>query len=184
MFFKKIICATIWAGLSLSSVFAHENGVTTSASVSPTALLREAQEKAAQRLEKEGVLLIHYADQYRIVLHSDALFKPQSANIRPGQLPLLSSLASFITLFSPLSLSVSAYTDANNRPFFNRILTVGQANAVQHALSGYGVNARLFYAQGMAAHSPVATNRESRGRYLNRRVEITFRYTPSGLYAF
>lgn len=184
LFFKKIMCAIVLASWGVSAVLAHEGTSANATLTSPASLVLASQEKAAQGLEKEGVLLIHYGDQYRIILHSDSLFKPQSANIRRSQLPLLKSLAAFINLFSPLSLSVSAYVDANNRAFFNRILTVGQANAVQHALSSYGVTARLFYAQGMAAASPVATNRESRGRYLNRRIEIVFRYASGGLYGF
>lgn len=184
MFLKKIICAVVLVGLGFSMAFADRQSKANTALTSPTALLLASQEKAAQSLEKQGVLLIRYGDQYRLVLHSDALFNPQSANIRPKQLPLLQSLAAFINLFNPVSLSVSAYVDTNDRPFFNRLLTVGQANAVQHALSRAGVKARLFYAQGMGSRFPVATNRESKGRYLNRRIEIVFRDTPGGLYAF
>ena len=70
------------------------------------------------------------------------------------------------------SLIISGYTDADGDERTNIALSLARAELVRNGLIELGLPAERITAVGNGAIDPVSDNRTSRGKALNRRVEI------------
>ncbi len=125
-----------------------------------------------------GVQVIRLGQDVRIVVRSDYLFKPDSANIRDSYRQAMSAVARLIKTYSKMSVKVSAYTDNQGKETFQQALSTRQAQVVANFLWQHGIDSRLLYAVGYNHLNPVGWNGHKLGRSFNRRVEISFRYYP------
>lgn len=134
----------------------------------------------ADSLRADGVQVIHLGQRYRLVLSSDSLFKPHSANLYRHSYSVLKDVAHLLTAYHVICVRVAAYSDAI--PSMSRshkmLLTAQQAFAVQNYLSHRGLSVRLMYADGQGSQHAVAWNGTELGQKANRRIEISFRYSP------
>lgn len=126
----------------------------------------------------QGVKIIHVGETITLVLPSDKLFYPDSANINPCYLPVLKVVSEYIFCFEKTNVRIAAYTDCKCSPFRNLVLTQAQAQTIAKRLWCNGIDARLLYAAGYGSDCPIASNGTCIGRIQNRRVEICFRYIP------
>jgi outer membrane protein OmpA-like peptidoglycan-associated protein len=129
-------------------------------------------------LIQHGVKILHVGETITVVLPSDKLFYPDSANINPCFKEVLKVASEYIFCFEKMSVRIAAYSDCMCSPLRNSVLTQVQAQTVAKALWCNGVDARLLYAAGYGPSFPIASNSCSLGRAQNRRVEICFRYIP------
>jgi intracellular multiplication protein IcmN len=129
-------------------------------------------------LTQHGVKILQVGETITIVLPSDCLFYPDSANINPCFLPILKVASDYIFCFEKMIVRIDAYTDNRGSPFRNCVLTKAQAQVIARALWCNGIDTRLLYAEGYGCDFPIASNLTSQGRAQNRRVEICFRYIP------
>lgn len=134
-------------------------------------------------LRKAGVSVLKAGETVKIILPSDSVFINDTPEIRDHYKPVLSVMADFIRTFSTISVKVAAFTNPTPQDFktkggesLSTQLTKAQADAVSRYLWRHCVNARLLYAVGGNGHDPVAWHGSRVGRWLNRRVEVTFRY--------
>jgi outer membrane protein OmpA-like peptidoglycan-associated protein len=67
---------------------------------------------------------------------------------------------------------IEGFTDDRGSARFNERLSEERAQAVRDALVSEGVEPQRIVARGLGPAYPVAGNKDSRGRSLNRRVEI------------
>lgn len=133
-------------------------------------------------LKMHGVSVLRAGQTVKIVLPSERLFVNDTAELAKNYKPVLAVMANFIRSFSTISVKVAAFS--NHRPLrvktkgesIGMVQTRAQAQKVLRFLSRHHINARLLYAVGKNGHDPVAWRGSRIGRYLNRRVEITFRY--------
>lgn len=70
------------------------------------------------------------------------------------------------------TIQVEGHTDDRGSRRQNDWVALKRAEAVKRILVTGGVDARLIEVKGMNADFPVAPNRSSQGRALNRRVEM------------
>lgn len=124
-------------------------------------------------LNEQGVSIISMGETKTIIIASDVLFQPHSANLSPSYRKNLSIITKFINQYDTVSVSVKAYTNKSDPVAL--ALTEKQAQNVLRFLDNHGLNTRLVYAQGEGNHSPVSRN----NHYFNRRVEIKFQFYPA-----
>ncbi|HIP94665.1 MAG TPA: OmpA family protein, partial [Leucothrix sp.] len=85
----------------------------------------------------------------------------------------LNRLAQDLSKQTIKSIRIVGHTDSIGSSQSNLSLSYARANSVAAYLASRGVNRQLINTQGLGETRPVANNRTTRGRALNRRVEIT-----------
>ena len=87
---------------------------------------------------------------------------------------LLKPIAQHLRTHPHLNLEVSGYTDNIGSASYNQKLSHKRANAIKQEFIHLNVNTSRIIAIGRGESNPIATNRTSQGRQLNRRVEFMF----------
>lgn len=133
-------------------------------------------------LKNAGVLIIRKGQTWTFVMPSDALFENDTDVIESEYQRVLNTIADFMKTYPKILVTVKAYTDKPSDEVvtksgpFSEELTQRQADAIVADLTASHINARLIVGEGMGAKHPVAWDGSEKGRMLNRRVEIHFRY--------
>jgi outer membrane protein OmpA-like peptidoglycan-associated protein len=107
-----------------------------------------------------------------LTLGSDLLFDVGQAKLKPGGRRALANLARFMSQHPERKIVIEGFTDASGSPEANKRLSEQRAQAVRDALVREGIEPGRIEAHGLGAAYPVASNANSGGRQLNRRVEI------------
>jgi outer membrane protein OmpA-like peptidoglycan-associated protein len=126
-----------------------------------------------KQLEAQGVRIIHVGETITLVLSSDHLFSPDSANIQACQFKVLSQVAKYLRGYQKVSVIVSAYKNASGDEKHDRALTRQQAYNVVTYLWNRGVDARIM--EGIGYGSKCLFSNQCA---YNRRIEIKFHYIP------
>ena len=141
-----------------------------------------SSQKTSDVLGMNSVHVIRQGESISIVIPSDVLFEYTSANPRQNNPVILGRVAHMVKQYNTSNIKVAAYTDstahgvdADNSSY---ALTVRQAQMVSSFLWAHGIDTRLLTAKGYGSKDSVASNSTPQGQYDNRRVEISFRYTP------
>ncbi len=140
--------------------------------------LQEIRDSYIDQLSGEGVKIIHYGQTIRIILMTDFVFKPQSANLYPDYRFVLGHVARLMATYQKTYVKVVAFSDSKGDLTHKNVLTARQAQVVATTLWNGGNNTRLQYAVSSGYSQPVDWNDSARGRFMNRRIEISFRYYP------
>jgi outer membrane protein OmpA-like peptidoglycan-associated protein len=107
-----------------------------------------------------------------LTLAGDLLFDVGQASIKPGGRRALANLARFMLEHPERKIEIEGFTDDRGSREANQRLSERRAAAVRELLVREGVEAERIAAHGYGAAYPVASNSDSAGRQLNRRVEI------------
>lgn len=67
----------------------------------PGSSLAQLKQKDIQTLEANGVQVIRVGETYRLVIPSDDLFNPNSANLSDDPSPVLNTVARLLNVFHP-----------------------------------------------------------------------------------
>jgi outer membrane protein OmpA-like peptidoglycan-associated protein len=102
----------------------------------------------------------------------DVLFDTGRAQLNPGSGRKLDQLAQFLTDHPERRVQIDGFTDSIGTDSYNQYLSQQRADAVKSALMSRGIDPQRIGSQGYGKGFPVATNEESGGRQLNRRVEV------------
>lgn len=84
----------------------------------------------------------------------------------------LAAAAMWLSTNGTASLNITGYTDADGDPAINQRLSRVRAEQVQAMLVDAGLPADRLRAEGAGASNPIADNLTSKGKALNRRVEV------------
>jgi len=84
----------------------------------------------------------------------------------------MDQLAQFLTQHPDRRAEIDGFTDSVGSDAYNEELSQRRANAVKAALVTRGVDPTRINTQGYGKAYPVASNTDSGGRQLNRRVEV------------
>ena len=112
----------------------------------------------------DGVLLVKF--------DSDVLFDVDSAIVKSGQRAVVDDVSEVLVEYPKTAVVVQGHTDSTGTEVHNQDLSERRAEAIANRLIGNGVDDRRVAAIGFGEGYPVADNDSSRGRQLNRRVEI------------
>jgi outer membrane protein OmpA-like peptidoglycan-associated protein len=132
---------------------------------------QEAQKSA--RLQSEiDALKAKPTDRGLVLTLGDVLFDTGKAELNSGAARKLDQLAQFLTEHADRRLQIDGFTDSVGTDSYNLDLSQRRAEAVRSALLARGIDAARIATQGYGKEFPVASNADSGGRQLNRRVEV------------
>lgn len=120
-----------------------------------------------------AVEYIQIGETVRIIVCSDALFNPGSANFK--ETASLDRIARLMLMLETTSAEVAGYTNEKGICPLNRALSKEQAEVVAEYLWSRGLDARILFAKGYGGAYPLSGLREAA---INRRIEIRFQYIP------
>lgn len=102
----------------------------------------------------------------------DVLFDTGRAELKSGASRKLDQLAQFLNEHPSRHVQIDGFTDSVGSDSFNEALSQRRADAVKSALLSRGVDSSRIATEGYGKSYPVASNSDSGGRQLNRRVEV------------
>jgi OmpA-OmpF porin, OOP family len=99
-------------------------------------------------------------------------FATNKAIIKPESFHLLDTVAMVLRDFPTITVEVQGHTDSVGNDNYNMRLSQDRAESVRTYLIQKGVDARRMDARGYGETRPIESNRTSKGRAENRRVEF------------
>jgi len=102
----------------------------------------------------------------------DVLFDTGRAELKSGASRKLDQLAQFLVEHPDRRVQIDGFTDSVGTDAYNEDLSQRRADAVKTALINRGVQPSRIGTEGYGKAYPVASNSDSGGRQLNRRVEV------------
>jgi outer membrane protein OmpA-like peptidoglycan-associated protein len=134
----------------------------------------DSAQQARERLRSQlnSVLATSETARGLIVNMSDVLFATGKYALKPATQISLAKVAGILQAYPGLKLQVEGYTDNTGSEQFNQKLSENRAGAVRDFLVTQGVSADNIVATGYGMAKPVADNSTSKGRALNRRVQL------------
>ncbi|MCQ2585435.1 MAG: OmpA family protein [Treponema sp.] len=108
----------------------------------------------------------------RLAIH-DLKFKPDSAELMPGETARLDEIAAVLKQTGSNKLLIEGFTADTGYPAGELKVSRDRAHAIAEALSKRGIDAGRFICKGSGAANPIADNSTPEGKAMNRRVEIT-----------
>ena len=103
-------------------------------------------------------------------------FQTGSFVLLPTSYPALEKVASILKNDTALQLIIEGHTDNTGTKISNLVLSKNRAKAVLQYLVKQGVAISRLNSAGYGDQQPIADNKSSKGRALNRRVEMKLNY--------
>jgi outer membrane protein OmpA-like peptidoglycan-associated protein len=114
------------------------------------------------------------------VISAGLLFKTNSAELEPGVKRKLEHVAQILASNPQVnSVVVEGYTDDVGTPQLNESLSETRAESVSAYLETHGISRDRISTRALSSENPVASNKTSEGRAMNRRVEIRVNAAPA-----
>jgi outer membrane protein OmpA-like peptidoglycan-associated protein len=131
-----------------------------------------AQQEAARLQAEVDQLKATPTPRGLVLTLGDVLFDTGRAELNPGAGRKLDQLAQFLNEHKDRLVQIDGFTDSVGTDAYNEDLSRRRADAVKSALLLRGVDSARIGTVGYGKAYPVASNSESGGRQLNRRVEV------------
>jgi outer membrane protein OmpA-like peptidoglycan-associated protein len=131
-----------------------------------------AVEQSAQLQAEVDALKAKQTDRGIVLTLGDVLFDTGRASLTPGAAMKLDRLASFLNEHPERRVQIEGFTDSVGGDAYNLDLSERRADAVKAALTMRGIDSSRIATEGYGKAYPVASNSDSGGRQLNRRVEV------------
>jgi outer membrane protein OmpA-like peptidoglycan-associated protein len=132
----------------------------------------QATENAARLQAEVDALKAKPTDRGLVLTLGDVLFETGSATLSPGAGRNMDRLVQFLTDHPERLVQIDGFTDSVGTDSYNQDLSQHRADAVRYQLVSRGISSTRIATQGYGKAYPVASNSESSGRQLNRRVEV------------
>jgi outer membrane protein OmpA-like peptidoglycan-associated protein len=132
----------------------------------------QATENAARLQAEVDALKAKPTDRGLVLTLGDVLFETGSSTLSPGAGRNMDRLVQFLTDHPERLVQIDGFTDSVGTDSFNQDLSQHRADAVRYQLVSRGISSTRIATQGYGKAYPVASNSESSGRQLNRRVEV------------
>jgi outer membrane protein OmpA-like peptidoglycan-associated protein len=143
------------------------------AEVDSAKLARDQATRKASALQSEvDALNAKPTDRGLVLTLGDVLFDTGKAGLNPGASRNLDQLVQFLTEHEDRRVEIDGYTDSVGTDSFNLDLSQRRADTVKAVLVSRGIDSSRIVSRGYGKEFEVASNSESSGRQLNRRVEI------------
>jgi outer membrane protein OmpA-like peptidoglycan-associated protein len=132
----------------------------------------QATENAARLQAEVDALKAKPTDRGLVLTLGDVLFETGSSTLSSGAGRNMDRLVQFLTEHPERLVQIDGFTDSVGTDSFNQDLSQHRADAVRYQLVSRGISSTRIGTQGYGKAYPVASNSESSGRQLNRRVEV------------
>jgi outer membrane protein OmpA-like peptidoglycan-associated protein len=131
-----------------------------------------ATQRAAALQSEVDALKAQPTDRGLVLTLGDVLFDTGRAELSPGAARNLDQLVQFLVAHPERRVEIDGYTDSVGTDSFNLDLSQRRADAVKSVLVSRGIDPARIVTRGYGKEFGVASNAESSGRQLNRRVEV------------
>jgi len=131
-----------------------------------------ANEEAARLKAEIDALNAKPTDRGLVLTIGDVLFDTGKSDLNSGATRKLDQLGQFLTEHKDRRLQIDGFTDSVGSDSYNLDLSQRRADAVKSALLTRGIDPSRIDTRGYGKAFPVASNGDSGGRQLNRRVEV------------
>ncbi len=128
--------------------------------------------QSAQLQAEIDQLKAKQTDRGLVLTLGDVLFDTGRATLNPGAAMKLDRLAAFLNEHPDRRVQIEGFTDSVGGDAYNQDLSERRADAVKAALTMRGIDPSRIATEGYGKAYPVASNSDSGGRQLNRRVEV------------
>jgi outer membrane protein OmpA-like peptidoglycan-associated protein len=132
----------------------------------------QATENSARLQAEVDALKAKPTDRGLVLTLGDVLFETGSSTLSSGAGRNMDRLVQFLTDHPERMVQIDGFTDSVGTDAFNQDLSQHRADAVRYQLVSRGISSTRIGSQGYGKAYPVASNSESSGRQLNRRVEV------------
>jgi outer membrane protein OmpA-like peptidoglycan-associated protein len=132
----------------------------------------EATVQASQLQAEIEQLKAKQTDRGLVLTLGDVLFDTGKTSLNPGAALKLDRLAAFLNEHPDRRVQIEGFTDSVGGDDYNQQLSQNRAQAVKGALVARGIDPSRITTEGYGKAFPVASNGDSGGRQLNRRVEV------------
>ncbi|HEY6618145.1 MAG TPA: OmpA family protein [Steroidobacteraceae bacterium] len=132
----------------------------------------QATENAARLQAEVDALKAKPTDRGLVLTLGDVLFETGSSTLSSGAGRNMDRLIQFLTEHPERMVQIDGFTDSVGTDSYNQDLSQHRADAVRFQLVSRGISSTRIGTQGYGKAYPVASNSESSGRQLNRRVEV------------
>jgi outer membrane protein OmpA-like peptidoglycan-associated protein len=132
----------------------------------------QAQQDAAQAQAELAALKATPTPRGLVLTLGDVMFDTGRSELKSGGMRKIDQLAQFLNEHPDRRVQVDGFTDSVGGDAYNEELSQRRADAVKAALVSRNVDPARISTEGYGKAYPVASNSESGGRQLNRRVEI------------
>ena len=129
------------------------------------------QQTAALQAELDA-LKAKPTDRGLVLTLGDVLFDTSRADLNPGASRNLDQLVRFLTDHPERRVEIDGFTDSVGTDSFNLDLSQRRADTVKSVLVNRGIDSSRIVTRGYGKDFGVASNADTGGRQLNRRVEI------------
>lgn len=103
----------------------------------------------------------------------DVRFEPGQSVLPPSAIPVLDAVSDVLRRHPGLYLEIAGHTDETGSEFLNVRLSEDRAHAVRtYLVARHGIDPGRLTTKGYGESLPIASNRSSAGRGINRRVEF------------
>ena len=128
--------------------------------------------KLRQKLAGTGVSVTRDGDNIILNMPGNVTFATNSADINGDFFSVLDSVSIVVDEFDKTLVEIMGHTDSTGADEYNQTLSEKRANAVSKYFQSRDIQPLRLATYGYGEDYPVASNDESAGRSLNRRVEI------------
>jgi len=144
----------------------------TQRAVSADAARDQATQQSAALQAELDALKAKPTDRGLVLTLGDVLFDTGKADLNPGAARNLDQLVQFLTDHAERRVEIDGFTDSVGADSYNLDLSQRRADTVKAVLVGRGIDSTRIVSRGYGKDFGVASNADSGGRQLNRRVEI------------
>jgi outer membrane protein OmpA-like peptidoglycan-associated protein len=131
-----------------------------------------AAQQAANLQSEVDALKATQTSRGIVLTLGDVLFDTGKSELKPGASRKLDQLAQFLNDHPDRRVEIDGFTDSVGTDAYNEELSQNRADSVRAALLARGIDGTRITTQGFGKEYPVASNTDSGGRQLNRRVEV------------
>jgi outer membrane protein OmpA-like peptidoglycan-associated protein len=132
----------------------------------------QAAQEAARAQAELDALKATPTPRGSVLTLGDVLFDTGKSELKSGASRKIDQLAQFLAEHRERRVQVDGFTDSVGPDAYNEDLSQRRADAVKSALLSRGVDPSRIGTEGYGKAYPVASNGDSGGRQLNRRVEV------------
>ena len=132
----------------------------------------QANEEAAQAQAELAALKATPTARGLVLTLGDVMFDTGRSELKSGGMRKIEQLAQFLTEHPERRVQIDGFTDSVGSDAYNDELSRRRADAVKAALVSQNINPARISTEGYGKAYPVASNNDSGGRQLNRRVEV------------
>jgi outer membrane protein OmpA-like peptidoglycan-associated protein len=132
----------------------------------------QANQDAAQAQAELAALKATPTARGLVLTLGDVMFDTGRSELKSGGMRKIEQLAQFLTEHPERRVQIDGFTDSVGSDAYNEELSQRRADAVKAALVRQNIDAARISTEGYGKAYPVASNNDTGGRQLNRRVEV------------